>query len=296
LLLVIFEFAMWPCLGASKHPNVVSAAVLITAVAFLLLPATKVSAQSIDQQADEAQTNYGWRETWGGVDAARDQWLLYSGMTVAPWSRDIYSDGWRLRVGGGYGEYGYDSATQPQPCGVAVVNDLCANGNHLSNRHFRVEHAYAEMLIGYYLRLGELTAKAFAGASMSSEHHLIQDPNNHDDGTEYGAKGALELWLNVSQESWTSLDLSYATARNETSSRWRTGWRVEPGLSIGPELRYDKNVETGEGDWNGRAGLFVRCDWVGGEVSLAGGVSGRVEEWNATEVSPYGTFNVLFQY
>lgn len=251
------------------------------------------SAQSVDLPTD--QSNYGRYETWAGVDATRDQWLAYSGITVAPWSRDIFSDGWRLRVSGGYGQYGYDGWAPRNPCGDATQNDACTERNR-EHRHYTVQHAYAEMLIGYYLRLGALTAKAFAGASMSSERHLIDDPADDHDGTEYGFKGALELWLDIDDRTWTSLDLSYATAHDETSSRWRAGWRIAPHVSVGPELRYDKNIETGDGNWNGRSGLFVRYDWIGGEISLAGGVSGRVDHWNATDVSPYGTLNVLFQF
>jgi len=70
-----------------------------------------------DRPVDFEPSKSGWREVWGGVDAASDQWLVYSGMTVAPWSRDIYSDGWRLRIGGGYGQFSYDRD---------VVNDLAA--------------------------------------------------------------------------------------------------------------------------------------------------------------------------
>jgi hypothetical protein len=64
------------------------------------------------------------REIYGGVDAARDQWLAYSGLTVAPWSRDIYSDGWRLRHGGGYGRYAYDSIAPRMNCGTAGLNEI----------------------------------------------------------------------------------------------------------------------------------------------------------------------------
>ncbi|HVZ06188.1 cellulose biosynthesis protein BcsS [Hyphomicrobium sp.] len=250
-------------------------------------------AQVTDPSSDASP--YGWRETWAGVDTARDQWLLYSGLTVAPASSDIYSDGWRLRVGGGYGQYSYDGRPPRAPCGDATKNDACTDKGR-GSQQYTLDHSYAEILIGYYLRLGELTAKAFAGASLTHQEHLTKDPANHSDGTDYGFKGALELWLNITEQSWSSLDLSYATARHESSARWRTGWRAEPHLSIGPELRYDKNVETRNGDWDGRAGLFVRYDWTGGEVSVAGGVSTRVDDWGATDTSPYGTVNVLFQF
>lgn len=258
-------------------------------------PMTSASAQAIDPSPPQPQTLYGWREIWTGVDAAQDQWLLYSGMTVAPWSRDIYSDGWRIRIAGGYGRYGYDGWAPREPCGDATQNDACTEAGR-KHRHYTVAHDYAEVLLGYYLQLGALTAKAFAGAIMSSERHLVEDPANDNDGTEYGFKGALELWLNMGVRTWSSLDLSYATARNETSARWRTGWRIAEHVSVGPELRYDQNIETKEGEWNGRGGGFIRYDWTGGEISFAGGVTGRVDEWDATDVSPYGTLNVLFQF
>jgi hypothetical protein len=270
-------------------------------VAFLAIAAVEIfgsmiaCAQADYPPTEQIQSQYGWREIYGGVDAARDQWLTYSGMTITPWSRDIYSDGLRLRFGGGYGEYGYDSIAPHMNCGSAVLNDICTEGGR-AKQHFKVSHSYAEALLGYYLQLGQLTAKAFAGASMASEHHLKSDPSNHDDGIEYGVKGALELWLNLNENSWTSLDVSYSTARNESASRWRTGWRIAPKLSIGPELRYDKNVETGDAAWNGRAGVFTRYEWAGGEVSLAVGGAWWVDEWEAKDPSTYGTFNVLFQY
>jgi hypothetical protein len=263
-------------------------AAFLAAVAF----ADETWVPTVDRSVDLAQSKNGWREVWGGADAARDQWLVYSGMTVAPWSSDIYSDGWRLRVGGGYGQYGYDRDVFNDPgCGTPLTV-ACSYGS----KHFEVEHSYAEALIGYHLRLGALTAKAFAGASMSTERHLTPDTSSSHDGTEFGAKGGVELWLNIGEVGWTSLDGSYASARDESAARWRTGWRVEPRMSIGPEIRYDKNIESDAGERNGRAGLFARYDWAGGEVSVAGGGVGRVDGWTTKDLSPYGTLNVLFQY
>ncbi|MET0407858.1 MAG: cellulose biosynthesis protein BcsS [Hyphomicrobium sp.] len=266
------------------------------AVAAAISSPGAASAQADDETRDPNQSKYGWREVYGGVDAARDQWLAYSGMTLAPFSPDIYSNGWRLRFGGGYGQYSYDTVGPHSNCGVAVLNDICTEDDRQRQR-LKVSHSYAEALIGYYLELGRLTAKAFAGASMSTEHHLNGgDPNHSNDGTEFGAKGALEFWLNTSDTSWSSLDLSYSTARNETASRWRVGWRATPKVSIGPELRYDKNIETGDGAWNGRAGLFARYEWTGGEVSAAGGAAWWVDDWAPKDPSVYGTVSVLFQY
>ena len=257
--------------------------------------AQSLLAHPLQAQSSEPPAQYGWREAYGGFDAARDQWLAYSGMTFALRSTDIYSNGWRLRLGGGYGRYGYDRVAPHANCGIAVLNDICGEDGR-APQHFEVAHSYAEALLGYYLQLGRLTAKAFAGASMSSERHLTRDPNGEEDGTQVGIKGALELWLTVDAHSWTSLDVSYSTARDESSAQWRSGWRVSPAFSIGPELRYDKNIETGENAWNGRAGLFTRYEWTGGELSVAGGGIWRVDEWSAASASAYGNINVLFQY
>jgi hypothetical protein len=273
-----------------------TAAVGMIALATLMSASGPVLAQADSWPAISTSSHYDWREIYGGVDAARDQWLLYSGMTIAPPAQGIYGDGWRLRLGGGYGRYGYDAIGPHTNCGVAGQNDICSEGGR-ERRHYEVAHSYAEALLGYYLQLGRLTAKVFAGAAMSSEQPLKNSDPSHDGyGTEFGVKGALELWLTLGETGWTSLDLSYASARNETASRWRAGWRLAPKLSLGPELRYDKNVETGDGAWNGRTGLFARYEWTGGEISLAGGAAWWIEEWSPKDPSAYGTFNILFQY
>ena len=117
--------------------------------------------------------NYGWREFYGGVDATHDQWLAYSGMTVAPsWSNDIYSNGWRLRVGGGYGRYSYERDVLVDPVCGTPLSLACA----YHRKRFDAAHSYAEALVGYYLQLGALTAKAFAGAAFSSNATSPPDP------------------------------------------------------------------------------------------------------------------------
>lgn len=278
----------------------------------LFCSANSALSQPIDPPPEGVQVAYGWREAWTGVDAARDQWLAYSGMTIAPWSRDIYSDGLRLRLGGGYGQYGYDIDPSRHDTCEKIVLGACDDPGG-GKKHYKVGQTYAELLIGYYLRLGALTAKAFAGASMSRQKHITDvpktaDDNGNGDGTYVGAKAALELWLDINPKAWTSLDASYTTARDETSLRWRAGWRVTPQISVGPELRYNKNRETDDGfwddkesryvryDWDGRAGLFGRYEWQGGELSLAGGFASPVENWTARDRSIYGTLNVLLQF
>ena len=163
-------------------------------------------------------------------------------MTLAPWSPDIYSDGWRLRVGGGYGQYSYDrgvpiavTAAHSRLQLAATVRNMSASIILTPRRWSATPQARPADRQGICRRLDVLRTTRKVAEEQS-------------DGTEYGAKGVLELWLNMDAEAWTSVDFSYATNRNETSSRWRAGWRVQPRLSVGPELRYDKNIESGDGE------------------------------------------------
>src|SRR4029079_8556438 len=84
-------------------------AVALWLVAIPLAPALAEDLWSpiVLRMVDASHPEYGCREVSGGIDAGRDQWLAYSGMTVAPWSSNIYSDGWRPRVRGGYGPIKY---------------------------------------------------------------------------------------------------------------------------------------------------------------------------------------------
>ncbi len=96
-------------LGGCQGSGLFCVVVPLTIAVAEICGAAPVLAQTNAPPADGSQTQYGWREIYSGVDAARDQWLAYSGMTIAPWGRDIYTDGWRFRLGGGYGRYGYDA-------------------------------------------------------------------------------------------------------------------------------------------------------------------------------------------
>ncbi len=68
--------------------------------------------------------------------------------------------------------------------------------------------------------------------------------------------------------------------------------RVVGDLTLGAEGRIDGNAL----DRDARGGLFLRYAWSGGEVSLAGGVSGRVFEDARDMTIPYATLNWLTQY
>lgn len=242
----------------------------------------------------EAAASVGWREVWAGVDATESTWLAYSGTTIAPLG-GIHDPGLRLRFAGGYGQYAYSGRRRDlsQPQGWRL-------------RHFEAETAFSDALVGYLWRLGPLTAKGFVGAAGIGHTIAPLDPDNVVDGLEWGAKGVVELWLNIGDDAWASLDASYTTAHESYAARARLGYRILPTLSIGLEAGLNGNAVGSEGllssrvtdgyqpiDYqNGRGGAFIRYEWYGGELSLSAGVSGDIAE----PTTPYATLNWLTQF
>jgi Cellulose biosynthesis protein BcsS len=282
-------------LGRSMSATAYSAA-LVSALTLLALARNTTPCAA--EGAEDPQ--YGWREMWAGADASKDVWLLYTGVTLAPLSKDIYSDGLRLRVNSGYGQY---TTTNVAPvCKYKNGNlDSCRRRKpNDPDFEYDVDVTYVEMLAGYHLRLGELTAKAFIGASMYSHEHALDDYENGISGREFGATGALEFWLNLGEHAWTSLDLNYTMAYDTGSARWRAGWRTLPTVSVGPELRFDRNEVAG----SARIGVFARYEWFGGEISSAAGFArsicdpghGKNCDGSDKDLSPYATINFLTQY
>lgn len=245
------------------------------------------------QPLEPAQPKYGWLEVWSGADATRDVWLLYGGVTLAPFSEHIYADGLRLRVQSGFGHYSYLGGAVASPTCSAPSSAACDS----DRPRYEVDQNYVDALIGYHKRIGELTAKVFVGVASITHDYRQLDPICCYEvvGTDVGVKGVIELWLNLGAHAWTSLDVSYTTAHDTGSARWRGGWRVLPTLSIGPELRYDTNAD----DDAARGGAFIRYEWFKGEISAAGGWAGAITDAGAfDEQGPaaYGTVNLLVQF
>ncbi|WP_072396472.1 cellulose biosynthesis protein BcsS [Hyphomicrobium sp. CS1GBMeth3] len=262
--------------------------------------------------ADTAEQS-GGRQVWAGADVSSDVWLVYSGVTVAPWS-SIYEDGIRVRAAGGYGGY-KQSYTQHSI-------DLTTDADRFTQRELDVSTYYGEVLIGYLKRYGELTAKAFVGASIIS-HNLGMAEEVIAIGDEVGIKGALELWLNIGERGWGSLDLWWSSAHDTRAARARVGYRVWPNLSIGLEggINVDARAEcrlsgkrsrecghvivsddgTVVRDFDSaelldyaRGGTFARYEWGVSEVSVSVGALRNAFADN--EVAPYVTLNWLTQF
>ena len=83
------------------------------------------------------QPEYGWRAVSGGVDAAGNQWLAYSGMTLAPLSPNIYSDGWHCASVEAMGNIRMIGVPNSGDCGTLQT----AACRYRSER-VRVDHSY----------------------------------------------------------------------------------------------------------------------------------------------------------
>lgn len=228
-------------------------------------------------------------EIWSGVDATPAVWLAYAGYTDAPWSDNIYSDGFRLRSSAGYGGYHRLRGAPPRGCGNPG-QDACPF--QVQDEGIAVTVTYADALAGYQMRFGELTAKVFIGATILEHRPSQADVTWRVAGQEIGVKGQIELWQNLGDRAWTSLDLSYTTAFDTASLRWRAGWRTSPEFSIGPEIRFDKNTEFN----SARGGFFARYEWTGGEFSLGGGFAGDVGAGVINNGDLFGNANLLFHF
>lgn len=238
------------------------------------------------------------REAFTGTDVTSDVWLLYSGVTLAPTS-DIYADGLRLRATGGYGQYRYQGHRAGDPKGT--------------HRRFAGTVSFAEMLVGYQKRIGDLTAKALAGISAIDHEISPSDPiaagGLLTQGMEYGVKGAVELWLNLGSEAWTSVDASWTNAHQTYAGRWRLGYRVMPTISLGLEAALNGNALSGQGVLEddsrreplrpqSRAGVFARYEWNGGEISLSVGAANSAYDFGKADGFDeiYGTANWLMRF
>lgn len=269
------------------------------------LAALCVSCESRASDLEPTDNPREW-QVWTGADASTNVWLLYSGVTMSPWSR-MHEQGLKLRAAGGYGEYTYSDRI-PSADPVTDPRDREAT--------FHAKTHYAEILVGYLMRFGELTAKAFVGPSIIGHDISPDDTETVVIGDEIGVKGVVELWLNMGERGWGSLDVSFSTAHGTGSARARTGYRVWPKLSLGVEAALNIDAQgqcrmemSGTSGCNhaydqetrlldyARAGAFVRYELERGELSLSVGALGdKFSRGGETEISPYATVNWLTQF
>lgn len=221
-----------------------------------------------------AQAEGEFAEVWSGVQATQNSWYAYSGVIYAL-GGDIFADGWRLRATGGGGNYSYQGRV---PLQLPDSPDVLFSGNA----------AAADVAIGYQQRFGPAIAKAFLGAGYQDHQIEPDDVFNSVTGVAYGAIAAVDLWVDLSDDTWASLGASYNTAFSSYSAYASAGYRLLPELSVGIEAGAFGN-ETLDA---GRLGALVKWDTAYGELTAAGGVSGDYEDPS----TPYGRVSWLVRF
>lgn len=212
-------------------------------------------------------------EASASADITAHSWSVYTGLTSSL-GGSLWENGWRIRLGGGYGEYSYSSTRWT---GSAVVV-----------APFDGTVTFADALIGYQQQWSSLTLKMFAG--VAAQHNSVTpiDIESSVRGSRVGAKGAIEAWLDIGASAFAQLDLSYTTIYDAYASRLRLGYKVTPQLSIGPEAGLNGNVDYD----SGRVGAFVRYDGAKGEISISAGAAGDRSE----VTGGYATINALLRF
>lgn len=194
------------------------------------------------------------REIWAGAEAFGRVLSLYTGSTYAPFG-NLRQDGLRLRAVSAMSRFKYSGLRYDAGKGDAVPVD------------FSGASRTSDLFVGYQWSIGPATVKAFAGWEIAA--HLISpfDPETLVQGRSQGPKGALEIWANIGDRGFASLDLSYARSFGAYSSRLRAGWRTTDTLSLGPEaslIGHDESQMV-------RAGAFIRFDNGVDEISASAG-------------------------
>jgi hypothetical protein len=234
-------------------------------------------------------------EAWIGAEGFRNVWSIYSGGNYAPFGA-LTDSGFRLRAVGGTSGYRF---TSPRWTGAKTEPVL-----------FQGQSTFIDALAGYQARTGALTAKIFLGATFTKHQTLTAhanyvlangtaaDTETKLNGQHFGAKSALEFWLNMGERAWGSVDLSFASLNLAYTSHMRIGWRATPELSLGPEIGtlgfsdHDQFHNVDVRRQLTRAGLFLRYDGASSEVIIAGGVA----QTRGDIATPYATAQYLNRF
>ena len=224
-------------------------------------------------------------EVWAGGDGGADSLSVYSGIVAALFG-DVRRDGWRVRLDGGYGVYGFNRPP-----------DQWFSGG-LKDVRFRGWTGYGDILLGYQKALGPLIVKVYGG--WTEETGAVRVANDSGQGggqapaleaenrNGRGLKGILETWLRLDDWGFLQADVSWSAPESRYSGRSRFGYRLNGSWSLGPEAAI-----YGSRDYDGgRLGGFVRLEGKLGEISLAAGVARDQEGW----AGGYGSIAALMRF
>lgn len=242
---------------------------LQSAVIAILLVASVAVPQTVRAEPSKWST----LETSSGAEVFSGIWSLYSNVTMSPFSflRDDFP---RVRIGTGYGRYGFDAL-------VGISGLWWASRAH-------VETLYAEALGGWRWTLGRTTVSAFGGVMFDGTTTRADEPAVSQVKTANTIKGVIETWTWLSSDTYLQADGQWRSVYDGGWARARLGTAIWGGVSAGVEAIGAGGVDLQQR----RAGGFVRAAFDWGEVSVSGGVGGT-----PTPVrDPYATVSILTRF
>jgi hypothetical protein len=259
-----------------------------------------------------------------GIDASGKSWSAYSTAVLSPLG-PLHQDGLRLKLTGSYSTWSYDvrralpycmmSKQEREEATGTNLADLCNDiadraltaeeqaainksikplGLQIDGEQFyqsetqQVQRYDVAVMPGYQASWRALVVKAFIGPAMESRTILPVDPDKAISGTSWGARGAIESWMQLSDAFWISADGGYFTGTESYSGMLRLGYQPLDWLTFGPELATFGDVE----DDSGRAGGFVRLTVGNMEATLSGGMSA---EYDGTTAA-YGSAGIYTKF
>lgn len=207
-----------------------------------------------------------WVDVFGGVAVVPDAYFGDAG-AVAALHGSLARDGFLIRIHGGAGHYTYNrTATLEQ--GVSFQS--------------------GEVMVGYQTFLGAARVSAFLGPGV--EHHDNPDPLATITGTKWGLKAQAEIFAPLGDRFYLFGLGTYSTAWSSYFVIGKVGYRLAPGIAVGPEV-----TALGNDRFDAvRAGPFVAFD-VGQatQLILSGGYSLDTRRDDLNDSSGgYGTVHV----
>lgn len=206
---------------------------------------------------------------FSGIDAAASSVFGYTGGVWA-FGRPIDRSGFRLKALAGYGEYAYDGSLSGAPAG------------------FDGDVSLGELLAGYMWRPGAWTVKGYLGLQWERHDLTPDDPANSVSGTETGVKAQLELWRDIGERHWLSVNGAYGDAFGTYWAGARVGRRLGR-ISLGVEAAALGNEEYD----SGRAGGLLRLHLGRADLTVSGGYSG---DYYGNETGGYVSFGVYGRF
>ena len=155
---------------------------------------------------------------FSGRDVWRNGAFMHGGLLMAPGSID--RDGLLLKVLMSGGLYRYNSV-------------------NLGGERVIGAETTIQVLPGFQVQRGKLTAKFFFGFD-AEEHRLWpDDPSNNLRGHMWGMRAATDLWYEPTEKTMATFDASLSTIATNYSARAAFGHRViDDQFYFGPEIAY----------------------------------------------------------